>query len=179
MKVNIVGKNITVTPGISEKIQKKLNTLAKYFIIGEDDTANVLVRTYPTKQKIEVTIPTKHAILRAEVIDDDLYSAIDKVVDKLEDQIRRQKTRLTRKNKESLAAAFIDHEIFNEYNEEEEIRKLRKAEYEAGVISAKKEAVISLAEMGVPLQQITQGVKVEEKTVHKWLNEKKNMKTTY
>ena len=41
MKVNIVGKNITVTPGISEKIQKKLNTLAKYFIIGEDDTANV------------------------------------------------------------------------------------------------------------------------------------------
>lgn len=42
-----------------------------------------------------------------------------------------------------------------EYNEEEEIRKLRKAEYEAGVISAKKEAVISLAEMGVPLQQIT------------------------
>lgn len=64
-----------------------------------------------------------------------------------------------------------------EYNEEEEIRKLRKAEYEAGVISAKKEAVISLSEMGVPLQQIAQGVKVEEKTVHKWLNEKKNMKT--
>ena len=64
-----------------------------------------------------------------------------------------------------------------EYNEKEEIRKLRKAEYEAGVISAKKEAVISLAEMGVPLQQITQGVKVEEKTVYKWLNEKKNMKT--
>ena len=70
-----------------------------------------------------------------------------------------------------------------EYNEEEEKRKLRKAEYEAGmaegVMKTKKEAVISLAEMGVPLQQITQGVKVEEKTVHKWLNEKKNMKTTY
>ena len=48
-----------------------------------------------------------------------------------------------------------------------------------GVKKTKKEAVISLAEMGVPLQQITQGVKVEEKTVHKWLNEKKNMKTTY
>lgn len=46
-------------------------------------------------------------------------------------------------------------------------------------MKTKKEAVISLAEMGVPLQQITQGVKVEEETVHKWLNEKKNMKTTY
>ena len=58
MKVNIVGKNITVTQGISDKIHKKLDVLTKYFIIGEDDVANVLVRTYPTKQKIEVTIPT-------------------------------------------------------------------------------------------------------------------------
>lgn len=114
MKVNIVGKNITVTEGISEKIHKKLDVLTKYFIISEDDVANVLVRTYPTKQKIEVTIPTRYAILRAEVVDDDLYAAIDRVVDKLEDQIRRQKTRLTRKNKESLAEAFVDHELFND-----------------------------------------------------------------
>ena len=108
MKVNIVGKNITVTQGISDKIHKKLDVLTKYFIIGEDDVANVLVRTYPTKQKIEVTIPTRYAILRAEVVDDDLYAAIDRAVDKLEDQIRRTKTRLTRKNKESLAEAFLD-----------------------------------------------------------------------
>ena len=70
-----------------------------------------------------------------------------------------------------------------EYNEEEEKRKLRKAEYEAGmaegVMKTKKETVISLAEMGLSVQQIAQGVKVEEKTVYKWLNEKKNMKTTY
>ena len=103
MKVNIVGKNITVTQGISEKINKKLDVLTKYFIIGEDDVANVLVRTYPTKQKIEVTIPTRYAILRA-----------SRAVDKLEDQIRRTKTRLTRKNKESLAEAFLDHELFND-----------------------------------------------------------------
>ena len=114
MKVNIVGKNITVTQGISDKIHKKLDVLTKYFIIGEDDVANVLVRTYPTKQKIEVTIPTRYAILRAEVVDDDLYAAIDRAVDKLEDQIRRAKTRLTRKNKESLAEAFLDHELFND-----------------------------------------------------------------
>ena len=44
MKVNIVGKNITVTQGISDKIHKKLDVLTKYFIIREDDVANVLVR---------------------------------------------------------------------------------------------------------------------------------------
>lgn len=79
-------------------------------------------------------------------------------------------------------AEVIAMSIF-EYNEEEEKRKLRKAEYEAGmaegVMKTKKETVISLAEMGLSVQQIAQGVKVEEKTVHKWLNEKKNMKTTY
>ena len=79
-------------------------------------------------------------------------------------------------------AEVIAMSIF-EYNEEEEKRKLRKEEYEAGmaegVMKTKKETVISLAEMGLSVQQIAQGVKVEEKTVHKWLNEKKNMKTIY
>lgn len=79
-------------------------------------------------------------------------------------------------------AEVIAMSIF-EYNEEEEKRKLRKAEYEAGmaegVMKTKKQTVISLAEMGLSVQQIAQGVKVEEKTVHKWLNEKKNMKTIY
>ena len=79
-------------------------------------------------------------------------------------------------------AEVIAMSIF-EYNEEEEKRKLRKAEYEAGmaegVMKTKKETVISLAEMGLSVQQIAQEVKVEEKTVYKWLNEKKNMKTTY
>ena len=62
------------------------------------------------------------------------------------------------------------------YNEEEEKRKLRKAEYEAGmaegVMKTKKETAISLAEMGLSVQQIAQGIKEEEKTVCKWLDEK-------
>ena len=77
MKVQIYGKNITVTPAIAEKIEKKLNHLEKYFIIDENVVANVVVRVYPNKQKIEVTIPTKFAVLRAEVVQDDLYAAID------------------------------------------------------------------------------------------------------
>ncbi len=70
-----------------------------------------MVRVYRQGQKIEVTIPTRFALLRAEAIHDDLYAAIDLVVDKLEDQIRRQKTRLSRsKNKEKLAVTFVESE---------------------------------------------------------------------
>ncbi|BBK21332.1 ribosome hibernation-promoting factor, HPF/YfiA family [Amedibacterium intestinale] len=126
MKVQIYGKNITVTPAIAEKIEKKLNHLEKYFMIDENVIANVVVRVYPNKQKIEVTIPTKYAVLRTEVVHDDLYAAIDLAIDKLEDQIRRQKTRLTRKHKEKLAYAFIEEaEVLDNGDEEDELVKTK------------------------------------------------------
>ncbi len=115
MKIEVIGKNITVTEGMRSKIEEKLNFLIKYFLIDEDTTARVVVRVYPNKQKIEVTIPTKLAILRAEVIHDDLYAAVDLVIDKLEDQIRRQKTRLSKRHKEKLAMAFVEEDdVVNE-----------------------------------------------------------------
>ena len=55
-----------------------------------------------------MTIPTKVGILRAEVEHEDFYAAIDLAIDKLEDQIRRQKTRLSRRHKDSLAESFIE-----------------------------------------------------------------------
>lgn len=121
MKITIVGKNIPVTQALEDKITKKLKGLEKYFLIGENDEAKVLLRTYPTKQKIEVTIPTKAAILRAETSDADLYNAIDKVVDKLKDQIRRQKTRLEHKKGRPLYEAFLDVEDVEGFNPEDEI----------------------------------------------------------
>lgn len=119
MKVQIYGKNVTVTPAMAEKIEKKLGFLDKYFIIDDSVTANVVVKVYPVGQKIEVTIPTKVSLLRAEVLHEDLYAAIDLVIDKLEDQIRRQKTRLSRKNRDKLAMAFIEEDVADDFEENE------------------------------------------------------------
>lgn len=104
MKVIIRGKNIDLTEGIETKINKKLSMLDKYFIMSENVEAKVLIRVYPVGQKIEVTIPTEYVLLRAEVMDNDLYNAIDLVVDKLEGQIRKYKTRLSRKSKDNKLA---------------------------------------------------------------------------
>lgn len=121
MKITITGKNISVTKALEDRITKKLSGLDKYFIIDENDTAKVLLRTYPNKQKIEVTIPTKFAILRAETSDLDMYNAIDKVTDKLKDQIRRQKTRIESRKGHPLHEAFIDFELIGEPSDEDEI----------------------------------------------------------
>ena len=104
MKITLRGKNIEITEAIEEKVSEKLSKLDKYFIVSENVEAKVLVRTYPYEQKIEVTIPTEYVLLRAEVVDQDLYNAIDLVIDKLEGQIRKYKTRLNRKSKDNKLA---------------------------------------------------------------------------
>ena len=108
MRFEIIGKNIKVTSAMEKQIEKKLSTLGKYVQLEEDPVARVVTRVYPNGQKIEVTIPTKFGILRTEVTNDDLYAAVDIAVDKLSDQIRRQKTRLSRKHRESLAESFLE-----------------------------------------------------------------------
>ena len=108
MRFEIVGKNISVTEGMRTKIEEKLSFLDKYILIDPNVIARVVCRVYPNTQKIEVTIPTKVGILRAEVEHEDFYAAIDLAIDKLEDQIRRQKTRLSRRHKDSLAESFIE-----------------------------------------------------------------------
>ncbi|MBQ9152931.1 MAG: ribosome-associated translation inhibitor RaiA [Solobacterium sp.] len=108
MRFEIVGKNISVTDTMRSRIEKKLHGLEKYVLIDENTVARVVVRVYPDSQKIEVTIPTKVGLLRSEVKHQDLYAAIDIAVDKLEDQLRRQKTRLNRRHRESLAEAFLE-----------------------------------------------------------------------
>lgn len=107
MRFTIYGDNVVVTDGMREKIEKKLSFLQKYLLIDPDTTARVVAKVYPNAQKVEITIPTKVGILRTEVVHEDFYAAVDLAIDKLEDQIRRQKTRLSRRHKDSLAETFV------------------------------------------------------------------------
>ncbi len=122
MRIEIVGKNITITESMQEKIEKKLSALDKYLLIDPATTARVLARVYPDSQKVEVTVPTKVGVLRAEVAHDDFYAAVDLAIDKLEDQIRRQKTRLSRRHREHLANAFVQIEEAEEAKKDIPVR---------------------------------------------------------
>lgn len=121
MKYSIKGKNIEVTEAIEDYIENRIDILDKYFVIDEDTVAKILVRVYGADQKIETTIPTKHGILRAEARSKNLYTAIDEVVEKLESQIRKQKTKLKnhRSSKDKLGHA-IDFEFLQELDIKEE-----------------------------------------------------------
>ena len=94
MKLSIRGDKIEVTPAIKDHIEAKLTKLLKYFGSADEIEINVLVRVRNENQIIEVTVPTTKFTLRAEESHKDLYAATDLVVDKLERQIRKNKTRI-------------------------------------------------------------------------------------
>lgn len=130
MKYNIRGDKLVVTDAINNYVESKLDRLNKYF--KEDDIlANVLLKVRGNSQIIEVTIPTDKFILRSEEEDKDLYAAIDLVTDKLERQIRKNKTRLNKQNIDNKYKDFnFDYEITteDETNEDEQIVKRKNIE---------------------------------------------------
>ena len=127
MKYNIRGDKLEVTDAINNYVESKLDRLNKYFK-DEDILANVLLRVRGNSQIIEVTIPTDKFILRSEEEDKDLYAAIDLVSDKLERQIRKNKTRLNRQNVDNKLKEFnFDYEVEeDEESSEEEVIVKRK-----------------------------------------------------
>jgi len=107
MKYQIVGKNIQVTDAIRDDLQKKLHRMDKYFVINDEVLCRAVVSAYKVGAKVEITIFTKEMDFRTEVRNDDLYAAVDLAIDKLEDQMRRLKTRMERsKNVEGLGRSI-------------------------------------------------------------------------
>ncbi len=96
MKLNIRGDKVLLTDSIKDYIDTKMARIDKYFA-EPNITANIVVRLKNRDQIIEVTIPTKSFTLRSEESNSDLYAAIDLVVDKIERQIRKNKTRIEKK----------------------------------------------------------------------------------
>lgn len=118
MIYNIRGDKILVTDAIKEYITEKLDRLNKYFDKPEEITANILVKVKGFEQTIEVTIPTPNFTIRNEESAEDLYAAIDLVSDKIERQIRKNKTRINKIEKD--AAKKLNLSFIENLDEDEE-----------------------------------------------------------
>lgn len=97
MKFNIRGQNIQLTAALKDYAEKKLGRLERYFEAPLTSEVYVTLSVIKGMQTVEVTIPMQGLMLRAEERHTDMYASIDLVVDKLERQIRKHKTRANRK----------------------------------------------------------------------------------
>ncbi len=107
MKFNIHGKKLDVTKSIKSYIEEKIGRLDKYFEDPSNITATVLIKLRGNEQVVEVTINANKFILRGEESSKDLYASIDKVSDKIERQIRKNKTRMSKKIDKDLIRGFV------------------------------------------------------------------------
>lgn len=128
MKLNIRGDKLEITDAIRDYVKDKLGRLDKYFK-DSDINANVLLKVKGNRQIIEVTVPTDKYILRSEEEHNDLYAAIDLVVDKLEGQIRKNKTKLKKQNIDNKYKDFnFDYELDEDEENNDVIVKHKEIE---------------------------------------------------
>ena len=143
MKSIIRSKDIEVTNSIKEYIEEKLSKVDKFFKKPEEMTANILLRVRKHEQTIEVTIPTKNLLIRNEVTDTDLYSAIDLVMDKIERQIRKNKEKISKVDKEKV----LDFEMIEE-DIKEKVSKVSKRKSIDTKPMSEEEAILQMEMLG-------------------------------
>lgn len=123
MEILIRGSKVEITDSMKEYVKDKLSKLDKYFV-DQKLEASVLVKVHNYLQKVEVTIPLKSLILRAEEEQEDFYAAVDLVINKLERQIRKNKAKLQKRDKVKTKEFNLDDLIPIE--ETDEIVKTKK-----------------------------------------------------
>ncbi len=129
MEIIIRGDKITITDAIKEYVTNKFEKLNKYFEKPNEIKAYVNVKVSNLSQIIEATIPTSKFTLRAEESHEDLYAAADLMVDKLERQIRKNKTRLKNKFKTNdLLGLNLNFEVTEEEENDSKIVKRKTIE---------------------------------------------------
>lgn len=141
MRISISGKNLDVSSYIRDVAEKKLSKLDRYF--PQDTEAQVTLSVEKNRHIVEVTIPHGGRIIRGEEVSSDMYASLDNVIDKLEKQIVRNRTRL---GKELRHDAFIDLPV-DEYEEEEGPRIVRVKQFSVKPMS-EEEAMLQLELLG-------------------------------
>jgi len=125
MNYTVSGKGIEVTNGLREAVVDKLSKLERYFT--PDTEVNVTLSVEKERQRIEVTIPIKGTIIRAEQVSSDMYASIDLVEAVLERQLRKYKNKIVDQKQSAMALSQVFLE--EESTEEDEIKIVRSKRF--------------------------------------------------
>ena len=146
MEIIIHGSKIKITKAMNEYIEEKLGKLDKYLENSENVRANVMVKVKGHEQTVEITIPFKSFILRSEETKDDFYAALDKTIDKLERQVRKNKTRMM--SKKVNPVYDFDFSVIEETKEDKEENKIVKRKTVEVKPMNEDEAIIQMELLG-------------------------------
>ena len=147
MELNIRGDKIKITKAMKDYIEEKISKLDKYLEKGKDVKANVIVKVKGHEQTIEITIPLKSFILRSEETQEDFYAAVDKTIDKLERQVRKNKTRLMTKHEKASYDFNFDSIVVDKKEDKEDHKVVKRKTIEVKPMS-EEEAILQMDLLG-------------------------------
>ncbi len=147
MEIIIRGDKLKITDSMHNYIEEKLGKLEKYLKNSDEIRANVIVKVKNHEQRVEITIPLKTYIVRAEETKDDFYAAVDKALDTLERQIRKNKTRMMSKQVKT-NFDFDISEIEQELEKEQEEKKVVKRKNVEVKPMNEEEAILQMELLG-------------------------------
>ncbi len=93
MNLIIHGHHVEVTPALRSYVEEKMERIRRHFdnVIEADVLLSVQDKL---RQKAEITVRVRGSALHAEAIEEDMYAAIDCLIDKLDRQVLRHKDRV-------------------------------------------------------------------------------------
>ncbi len=144
MKYIISGKNIEVTEGLKSAVYEKIGKLERYFT--DETEIHVTFSVQKDRQKIEVTIPMKGTIIRAEETSTDMYVSIDLVEEVIERQLRKYKNKLI-EHRQQAAINFNTTFLEDEADDEEVINIIRSKHFAIKPMDA-EEACVQMELLG-------------------------------
>jgi putative sigma-54 modulation protein len=127
MKIMTYGKNIDVTPALKDYAIEKVSKIGKYFN-GEPQEAHIAFEVEKDRHIVEVTAYVNGLILRGEEETQDMYASIDGVIEKLERQVHKYKTKIKKRvieRKQEIKEEYKEErtdEILHQHDEEDEFR---------------------------------------------------------
>ena len=93
MQLKMTGHHIEITPALRRYVASKMRRIARHFDHVVD--VHAILTVEKLRHKAEATILVSGAQLHADAVDEDMYAAIDALVDKLDRQIKKYKEKLT------------------------------------------------------------------------------------
>lgn len=143
MKITYVARKVTLRDNFKERVEKRLLKLEKIF--SDSAEASVVVTLEKNRQTVEITIKDNSMVYRAESTMSEMNDALDKVIDILQRQLRKHKTRLSKR----LRSASIDELIPADVQEaeEDELTLVRKKQIPLNPIST-TEAILQMEMTG-------------------------------
>lgn len=139
MKLNVVARKITLRPSFTERTEQKMSKLDKFF--SDDAECTVTVSQAPRNtMRVEATVRSNGMIFRAETTEEDINDAVDRLVDLLVRQIRKNKTRLEKRLR---TGAFVESAGVAEPVAEEEYRVVRTKSFSVKPLDV-EEAILQM-----------------------------------